>query len=810
MRPSCARPLPLAIALAFAIGSPALHAQADSAGARPGDTVQVRIEAQPLAQALNAWARQTRMQVAVRQAAVAGKSAPAVSGDLSAREALDRLLEGSGLRGRFEGNLATIEATTAGAAVTLQPVVVTAQAARESADGPVVGYVARRSAAGSKTDTPLSETPQSISVVGAEQIEAMGAARLGDALAYTPGVDVAANGTDSRFDWLTLRGFDLYSPGFYLDGLPLRNIGTWSVWQTENYAAERIEVLRGPASVLYGMGNVGGTVNVVSKRPTANPQRELQLQWGDHGRKQVMGDFSGPLDEAGTLLYRVTGLLRDAELPAGGMRDDRAYLAPSLAWRPSGDTRLVLQGHYLRVRSGVYTRGRRAEGSLYPTPAGTTVPASFSSAEPGFDHFEQDQWALGYAFEHDLGSGWTVRQNARYGRLDVDLAQVSVNGYEVVDGSDPLAPANFRRATRGVFAAREKARGFAIDNQLQGTLRLGEWRHQVLLGLEHQRSTFDTVARNGSAPSIDLFQPVYGQPVVLPDPYQDTATRLTQTGLYVQDQIKWRDRWVITLGGRYDTARTAVEDRLSEPAASTRVSDHKASARGGVVYLAPQGWAPYVSYTTSFLPIGGAMDPATGRPFKPETSRQYEAGVRYQPPGRNDSYSAAVFDLRRQNYITYDPSFAPRQTGEVQVRGLELSAQAQPLRALNLVASYTFTPKADVTASAKPEEIGRQLIAMSRHKASIWVDYRFASGLKAGIGARYTGSNRGNGEAVAPHKVPAFTVFDALLGYDFERWSVALNLRNLTDKTYIANCDAYGGCYYGEPRRATLSATYRW
>ena len=198
-----------------------------------------------------------------------------------------------------------------------------------------------------------------------------------------------------------------------------------------------------------------------------------------------------------------------------------------------------------------------------------------------------------------------------------------------------------------------------------------------------------------------------------------------------------------------------------------------------------------------------------GRAFRPESGRQYEAGLRFQPDGGTQSYSAAMFDLRRRNYLTYDPDFVPRQTGETLVRGLELEASLQPLPQLHVIGSYSYTPTVEVTASSNPRELGKPLSAVSRHAAALWADYRFDNGIRFGLGARYVGANRGDLDA-ARAEVPAVTVFDALLGYDLDRWGLALNVHNLGDRTYLSNCDAYDNCYYGDQRRMTATATYRW
>jgi iron complex outermembrane receptor protein len=283
--------------------------------------------------------------------------------------------------------------------------------------------------------------------------------------------------------------------------------------------------------------------------------------------------------------------------------------------------------------------------------------------------------------------------------------------------------------------------------------------------------------------------------------------------MYLQDQIKLADRWVATLGGRYDSAATETIDHLNSSTA--RQTDHQFTGRAGLVYLHPSGVAPYVSYAESFSPQT-VINPESGSPFKPETGKQYEVGVRYQPPGRKETYSAAVFDLRRQNYVTYDTNYVPKQTGEVAVRGLELEAILRPIPNLNVTAAYSYTPKADVTKSSRPEEIGKQLTAVSRNQFSVWVDYRFSGGLKMGVGVLRSSSTQGYAETLAPRRIPAFTVIDAMVGYDYGPWAFALNARNLTDKVYLTSGVGFGAntnmgaTSFGAPRSLIGTATYRW
>lgn len=791
------RPLArLALAAALACALPLAPALLPAAQAASAD---YDIPAGPLETVLNRFGREAGILLSFPSELVAGRQSPGLRGRHEVGAALELLLRGTGLQAREQpqGGWTLERRSAAGDALPA----ITARAASETATGPVRGYVARRSATATKTDTALLDTPQSVSVVAAERIEALGATRLGEVLAYTPGVDTGLFGNDTRYDWIAVRGFEALSPGFYQDGLQLRNNGWFAIWVTENYGLERVEIQRGPASVLWGQNGPGGMINLVSKRPGTDLPQELRLTLGSDARRDLAADLSGALGEDGALQWRLVALARDAELPAAGMADDRQYLAPSLALQLSRDTRLTLLSQFVRTRGGVYVRVYPEQGSLVPTPVGTRLPNDVFTGEPDFNRMDQDQAMLGYELEHRLDERWTLLQHARVARLESEMRQVWQQGYLAADPGDPDSWHVLRRSGG---ASREKVHEFAIDTVLQGELRWGGWKHTLLAGLDFQRSRFDQRSAFGAqvAP-LDLQAPVYGGGVLLGEPSIDTDSVLRQTGVYLQDQASVGP-WRLTLGLRHDRAEVDTDDRIA--GSSTHQRDRHTGARAGVVYRAAGGWAPYASYSSSFAP-STVFDPATGKPFDPETGRQLEAGLRFEPAGHAASYSAAVFDLRRRNYVSYDTDYVPSAKGEVTVRGLELEAVAEPRVGMNLTASYAFTPKADVTRSANPAEVGKQATAVPRHRLSLWADQRFASGLKLGLGARLVGSHRGIGETAA-RDVPGYTLYDALLGWDWRAWSLAFNVSNLADKDVITNCGS-GSCYYGSRRKASFSAAYR-
>ncbi|MGC4244252.1 MAG: TonB-dependent siderophore receptor [Herbaspirillum sp.] len=784
----------------------ALHAQA----------VQQRFDIPPgpLEQVLARFAQAADVPLALQSGKLQGQHSPGLAGSYSVEAGFDALLAGSGYRiGKTTSGYVLVPAGEAGT-----PSAAAAPAASGSlpaiqisanADPGEQRWTARDSASTTKTSTPLIDVPQSISVVTAERIAAMGATTARDALGYTPGVNISPYGSDSRYDWINLRGFDAYSPGFYLDGLPLRNANSFAVWRTENYDIEQLAVLRGPASVLYGQAGPGGVVNVVSKLPSAEAPRELQVQLGSDRRRQVGADLGGTIDADGKLLYRVIGVVRDAELPAGGMKNDRLYLAPSLVWKISAATSLTLQAALLRDQGGVYTRTRPLVGSLVPTAIGTTIPSELYTGNPHFDHFSQDQELFGYRLAHRFDERFAFTQSARVGHMSTDYRAVQTPRFATLNSANPNDPVNFQNLTRNLFGSRESATMFSIDNQLQADFRTGAVRHTVLVGVDYQRSRFDAVSfSGGSAPLLNIAAPSYPNgPFVVPAPYSDSRAVLTQTGIYLQDQIKWNNGWEVTLGGRHDSASSSVDNRLD--GSRTSSTDRKFTRRAAVLYHAANGLAPYLSYTESFNPTA-TVNPLTNQSFGPETGKQTEVGLRYQPPGTNDLYSAALFDLKRQNYISYDANFMPTQKGEIAVRGLELEAVTQPMAALRLTAAYSYTPRAVVTASSRPAEIGKQAAAVPLHQFSVWGDRRLGNGVRLGLGARYVSATSGNGGGT-PVKVPGYTLLDGLLGYDFARWSLVLNLRNLTDKRYLTNCDTTASmCYYGDQRSVLATASYRW
>ncbi len=729
--------------------------------------------------------------------AIATRSAtqpPALVHALStAIAALCALATGSGAQAQSGSAPATAEAT-------LAPVTVNADAGQENPTAPVAGFVARRALSATKTDTPLIETPQAVSVITRDQMEAQGAQTLRQTTAYTAGI--VSNYFDSRVDNFKARGGDVTQ---YLDGL-LRIYGTYNNIKAEPYLLERVEFLRGPSSVLYGQGSVGGVLNLTSKRPQAEPLREVQVQLGSFARKQIAADLTGPLTQDGQWLYRLVAVGRVSDSQVDHVSDDRQVFAPSLTWRPSAATSLTLQFTHQKDRSGSLIGFFPWQGTLLPNRYGQ-IPTSTFISEPGWDAYNSENNSWGYLFSHQLNSDWTVRQNLRRTVSDVDYRTIYTSFAANRATGRPARPvfeADGRTLIRDAGWQRNASRLLLLDTQLEGRLRAGGAEHTLLAGVDAQRNTTSQSTWSKTISGIDAYAPVYGNftPPAESALARQPDVRQRQIGFYAQDQIRW-NRWTATLGLRHDRAKTDTEGR---PAAA--VDDSAWTKRLGATYQMDAGWAPYLSYSESFQPLGGVD--FYGTPYKPQRGQQWEAGVKWQPEGRGLSAYAALYQLREKNRKTTDPANPNNslQIGETKTRGLEAELTASLARQWDATLAYAYTD-AEISRSNAGDQ-GQPVAGVPKHTASAWLSHRFSTGGRGqwtvGGGLRYTGSQWTGTSAIT---TPASTIADALLAYDAGDWRVAFNVTNLTDKVQITQCLARGDCFYGQRRTYLLTSTYR-
>ena len=747
------------------------------------------IPAGPLETALIRLGQSAGVMISYTAADVAGKQTSGIDGSYTVGEALAMLSAGTGLQPTAEANggfslRKTSEADGATPVSTLPAVNVVTNA--ENAFGPVIGYRATRSATATKTDTPLAETPQAVTVVTRDQIVDQGALNLQDALTYAAGVRSDAYGLDSRTDSILVRSG---TPDLYIDGLRQANDYYTSAARPDPFTLERIEVLRGPAAMLYGQGSTGGVVNLVSKRPQETFQGEVGVLVGNRGLRQVQADVTGPLTADGEWLYRLVAVGRDADTQVNYVEDDRSLLMPSLTWKPNGATTLTLQALIQRDRTGSTSQFLPWEGMVLPNPNGR-VPTGRFIGEPT-DRYDTDRESLGYFLEHKFNDEWTFRQNFRYAVNKVDYFTHYARGWLRTGGSGfPLDPVNQRIIERDADYSVTKVHIATLDQHLQGKIQTGDVQHTLLAGLDYTRYRRDRDSQYvASYDTIDIYDPVYGNPAPVSLSEEPRAVQ-RQVGLYLQDQMKIGSNWVVVAGLRHDRASNEV-------AGSEDEKDRATTKRLGLMYLAENGWSPYVSYSESFTPISGTD--FYGERYKPKRGKQVEGGVKYMPADGDSQVTAAIWSIREENQQIQDPNNGNNQiqAGRTKSRGVELEWRGAITKSIDALAHYNYT------------DLDEDLDDVPQHQAALWGKWRFSvaglDGFSAGAGVRYMSSFR-DGDAPT---TPSVTLYDAMLAWENRHWRYALNINNLTDEVYVASCLSRGDCWYGARRSVVASATYR-
>ncbi|UXY10192.1 ferrichrome porin FhuA [Kosakonia sp. ML.JS2a] len=683
-----------------------------------------------------------------------------------------------------------------------ETITVTTAAPQESAWGPAATIAAKHSATATKTDTPLEKTPQSVSVVTSEEMQIRQPASVKEALGYTPGVVVSNRGASNTYDFVSIRGFTSVglSQNNYLDGLKLQG-NFYNDAVIDPYMLERVELMRGPTSVLYGKSNPGGIISMVSKRPTTEPLHEVQFKMGTDNLYQTGFDFSDALDDNGEFSYRLTGVARSNDQQQVNAKQKRYAIAPSFTWRPDDKTNFTFLSYFQNEPQTGYYGWLPKEGTVQPLPNGSRIGTDFNEGAKN-NAYSRNQKMVGYSVEHGFDDTFTLRQNLRFSEMKT--AQQSVYGTGIASDGHTL--------NRGTVVDNERLQNFSVDTQLQSKFATGAVEHTLLTGVDFMRMRNDINATFGSAPSIDLYNPYTPEDFTFGDaaPYQLNETK--QTGIYAQNQAEW-DKWVFTLGGRYDWSNQQTTVRAD--GGSVERNDHQFTWRGGVNYLFDNGIAPYISYSQSFEPNAFDLYSTPRMAFAPSKGEQYEAGVRYVPKDMPIVLSGAVYQLTKTNTLTTDPNNTTLQvpSGEVRSRGVELEAKAALNANINVTASYTYI---DAEYTKDTNLKGNHVEQVPRNMGALWGDYTFNSGVLSGLtlgtGGRFIGSSYGAPDNA--FKVGSATVMDAVIKYDLARLgmagsSVALNVNNLLDRDYVSSCFQAYGCFWGAERQVVATATFR-
>ncbi|NRP89777.1 Ferrichrome-iron receptor [Ensifer adhaerens] len=683
----------------------------------------------------------------------------------------------------------------AGGATQLAPIVVSGQSSGTSDDKTVA---AKKSRGATKIDTPLVETPRAVSVVTKKEIEERGAQSIIEAVRYSAGVQTGMNGFDPRFDQIFIRGNNITTTGDFRDGLrqPYMNYG---MFRTDPYALDRVEVIKGPVSVLYGAGSPGGIVNKISKLPTEETIREVGVVYGTSDRAQTMFDFGGPVtQDDDTMLYRIVGLARRGDTNFD-IADDRYLIQPSFTWKPDDSTKFTVYGSAQADETD-------ANVGAMIGPDGNIL--NLRDSDPDYDYQKTRQQQVGYQFEHEFDGGFTFRQNLRFSHMDLRARYLSTYSWTGTV------------AHRGATAIRDAMNVFQVDNQLESKFDTGPASHTMLFGLDYTNVNssfgygFD--ATTSAAYDFDISNPTYGVSGPTPDyNYSRVSASMRQVGAYALDQIEL-DKWRFTLGGRQTWVDQSSDTTFVSSGTSTseNINNKAFSVQAGALYLFDNGIAPFTSYSTSFDPV--TQRSASGSILDPTKGKQYELGVKYQPPGTDILLSAVAYHLVETNKpVLVNPlTLVYASLGEVTNKGIELEAKATVADGLDVIAAYSYN-HSEITGG---DDVGNSPSITPKHIASLWTNYAFqedsvANGLTVGAGIRYTGETYTS--TANTSKNDASFYLDAALSYDFgavdkkyKGLTASLDVRNIANRR-LTICDS-GYCYLGQGRNITASLKYRW
>ncbi|MEI7375133.1 TonB-dependent siderophore receptor [Dickeya chrysanthemi] len=686
--------------------------------------------------------------------------------------------------------------------------------AGESVTAPLKGIVAKESASGTKTSTPLVKTPQSVTVVTRDQMDAQAVSSVSDALNYSSGVVTNYRGSSNRNDEVIARGFR-YAPKF-LDGLSYGLSGQGAaLGKMDPWLLERVELVHGPASVLYGQVNPGGLISMTSKRPTAETIRKVQFSAGNQHLGEAAFDFGGALNDDKTLLYRLNGVASTRDEFVKDYKEKRVAIAPAITWLPNSDTSFTLLTSYQNDPQAGYRNFLPRIGTVTEASAGY-IPRDLNVSDPNYNRSKREQIGLGYIFDHSFSDNVSFQQNFRYSQLRERYK------YLVYTWSNPeISDTSLsRRQVREELDADE----IGLDNQIKVKLATGDIEHTLLSGLDYkwQDRDYNYWRNGGDQYNFDWANPSYGGSYLVSDSQlalnQSYKKKLDQVGVYLQDQMEW-NQWNLLLSGRHDWSEIRTQDRTtSTTSTTTQQDDSKFTGRAGLLYAFDNGISPYASYSTSFEPNLDSGAPGTPA-FKPTTGEQTEVGIKFQPKGSNTLLTVSLFDITQKNITSYNSvTRYNEQIGKVKSKGAEAEVHTQLTPEISLMAAYTYTDavtKESYTAS----QINKTPSALPRHSASTWGSYSFQNGplkgVTLGTGVRYVGSTYGdNAEGF---KVPAYTLYDAMARYELgslasqlKGTTVQLNVNNLTDKRYVASCGGDTACFYGSGRTVVATVNYSW
>jgi len=757
---------------------------------------------QPLAAALNAFSRTTGQSV-VYTLELPDLQAPALNGSLSAEQALQQLLGNAGLSWRrLDARTLTLELADSAGALNLEATNVNSQMDDYSYQPPASASIMRGQG-------PIQDIPQAINVVPAQVIRDQAPRNLDDALANVSGI-TQGNNFGGTSDTVMKRGFGDNRDGSIMrDGMPLVQ------GRSLNASTERVEVLKGPASLLYGIQDPGGVINVVSKRPQLEQYNALTLRGSTYGSGK--NGSGGGLDSTGALgdsplAYRLIVDHEDEDYWRNYGVHRESLVAPSLAWLGE-DTQVVLAYEH-REFLYPFDRGTAFGSDGHPL----NIPATRRLDEP-FNDMEGRSDLYRLEVDHQLSDDWKAHFGYSFNRETYDASQVRVTAVNEAKGT-------LTRSIDGTHNAMSRDQ-FATFS-LNGNVVVAGMRHDLLVGVDHEdRKVFrgDLIRQTPSA-TFSYESPLYGQQqegsnVRASD--SDQTDKLRTDSLFIQDALHLDEHWILVAGGRFQQY-DQYAGRGRPFKANTDNSGQTWVPNAGVVYKVDEQLSLYGSYSESFKPnssiaplsIGGGQTLLLDGGIAPEEGKSWELGAKLDIPGQLTG-NLALFDITKRNVLVADGDSNPgtiiySNAGQVRSRGVELDLTGQLSERWSLIGSYAFT---DAEVTKDPELKGKRLQNVARHSGSLSAVYDYGSlfggdRLRLGAGARYVGERAGN--ASNDFDLPAYTVADAFASYetqlDEHKVRLQLNVKNLFDRVYYTSAVNRYFVALGDARQVSLSSTF--
>ena len=658
-----------------------------------------------------------------------------------------------------------------------------------------------------KSDTPITETARSVTVEPAELFIDKGALNLSQTVTYVAGVTGETYGFATRGDAVSSRGLSIPR---YRDSIQ-ELFGSYNTTRVDPWTVEQVEVLKGPASVLYGQGSPGGLLNVVSKRPQDTFGGSLVGELGNFDRYQVAGDVTGPVEGTdGKVLYRLVGLYRDTGSQVDYVDEQTSVFMPSITFAPNEDTQLTIIGLYQDTNSDTGAQFIPIEGTLTPhNVTGEYIDPDLYVGEPGFNRYNTNSTQITVLGEHRVNEFLKLEATAlwRSGEADYHQAWPTFTGgsrYLNQYFGVPL----FTETTvaRTFYQGDNTFDQAALDVRAKFDFTTGPLEHDVLAGIQYQDVETDSnsayyfgggVLAGDFSYVFDLANPVYGN---YPDQsvfdaiYNDAPTQTVEDlGLYISDQIAY-ENWRFTLGLR--------ADNVENDTGSVSQDDDAISTSFGVLYQFDNGISPYASYSESFEPVIGTNQ-LTGEALEPEEARQYEVGVKYEPQSFPGLITFAYYDIEISNLPNPNslPGNSAQQQGISTLRGFEAEARVQ--------LDNVYIQAAASTIDAEDPN-GYRLSAQPDSNASLWATWRPDgnwSGFKLGGGVRYVGDSVSENASIR-YDTPSYTLGDLMIGYEWDRWDFQINARNITDEAYLTSCLTRGDCFPGLRRTVVARLAY--